>query len=303
MFKKTLGWLVVVGGISFLHLLLMPAAVAGITIPETHPIGPDSGSGGSGGYGNSGGYDNGAAIREQQRQEAERRAEAERQAELERQRKAEDERRRQEEAKRQAEFIRDRDATPLRGSTGIRITPNTSDGTALRGSTTDTGLRGLNSESNTPQLRGSGTEAGSQLKSAEKHSREGGVLRDELSSDEAKKGFDTAGEKSGSLVYPDKKSGGRSTFGSTLPPEAKKDPQIQQSLAWHRKNESLKADTAKKIAAIKEQQKKGAGDEAVLSAQMGTLTNQLNQYTKDEAKAKQDIKARVKDLGLSWDEK
>lgn len=99
----------------------------------------------------SSGRDFEAERRAQEQAEAARRAEAERQAGLERQRRAEDERRRQEEAARQAKFIRDRDdaANSLRGSNGMRITPNTSGGTALRGSSdlkdapNDSSLRGM----------------------------------------------------------------------------------------------------------------------------------------------------------------
>lgn len=166
MFKKTLGCLVVVGW-------MLGAPNMAMAAPETHPAGdwtcPCPGGekpmGGASScdevcYGSSRSStpsrDYEAERRAQEQAEAERRAEAERQAELERQRKAEEERRRQEEADRQAKFIRDRDdaAGSLRGSTGMNITPNTSGGTVLRGSTPlkaepglkdalkDTGLRG-----------------------------------------------------------------------------------------------------------------------------------------------------------------
>lgn len=87
-------------------------------------------------------YDNGAVIREQQRLEDERRAE-------EQQRRDADNKRRLEEIERQTKFLEDRDAavSTLRGSTG------TSGGSALRGNSADTGLRGLKSDTTqTPNL-------------------------------------------------------------------------------------------------------------------------------------------------------
>lgn len=154
MFKKTLRCLVASGGVLALHLLFMPTAVAGITVPETHCIdagcdnpAPSSSSSSSRDYE--------AERRAQEQAEAARRAEEERQAELERQRREAENKRRIEEAERQAKFLEDRDAAAntLRGSTGTGVSASgglrgstaTSSGTGLRGSSADTGLRGLKS--------------------------------------------------------------------------------------------------------------------------------------------------------------
>ena len=169
MLKKTFGTLVV--GWS----LVMPAIVFAYDGPATHCAGsspclcpdgsrPMAGCNDdcrvlcgldSGGSRNSG-RDYEAERRAQEQAEAAQRAERERQAELERQRRAEEERRRQEEEERQAKFLRDRNeaAGTLRGSTGMRITPNVSGGSALRGSTVDTGIRELKPARETRDLGG-----------------------------------------------------------------------------------------------------------------------------------------------------
>lgn len=166
MFKKTLGCLVVVGW-------MLGAPNIALGDPQTHGAGdwmcPCPGGekpmGGASSceevcYGSNRSStpsrDYEAERRAQEQAEAERRAEAERQAELERQRKAEEERRRQEDAERQADFIRKRDeaADSLRGSTSMRITPNTSGGTTLRGSTALKAEPGLKDALNDTGLRG-----------------------------------------------------------------------------------------------------------------------------------------------------
>ena len=64
------------------------------------------------------------------------------------------------------------------------------------------------------------------------------------------------------------------------------------------KLDNLKAENSQKIAAIKEQQKKGTGDAAVLAAQLGTLTNQSKQIDNDQAKVTETVKKRVTNLGF-----
>lgn len=173
MFKKTLGCLVVVGAV----LAVIPSTCFALNRADidaycaarnaTYSTSSqrcvcNSGYTESGGTCVSTGGSSGpsrdyeAERRAQEQAEAARRAEEERQAELEQQRRAEEERRRQEEAERQADFIRKRDeaADSLRGSTGIRITPNTPGGTALRGSTALRGEPSLKDALNDTGLRG-----------------------------------------------------------------------------------------------------------------------------------------------------
>ncbi len=164
MFKKTLGWLVV---IAVLMLVPMGESWAGSQRDAVCQgscgggCGPCPTGGNSGGGYNSGGssYDYEAERRAQEQAEAARRAEQERQAELERQRREADNKRRMEEIERQTKFLEDRDAaaSSLRGSTGAGVSASgglrgstaTSGGSVLRGGSADTGLRG--SKSNTTQ--------------------------------------------------------------------------------------------------------------------------------------------------------
>lgn len=175
MFKKTLGCLVVIGAV----LAVIPstcfalnradldahcAALNATYSPSSQRCVCNSGytesgdtcvrSGGGSGS-SSPSYDYEAERHAQEQAEAARRADAERQAELERQRREAENKRLVEEAARQAKFLEDRDAAAgsLRGSTGTRASSSgglrgstaTSGGSVLRGSSADTGLRGLKS--------------------------------------------------------------------------------------------------------------------------------------------------------------
>lgn len=235
----------------------------------------------SGSSNSSPSYDYGAARRAQEAEAAA--AERQRQTEAER---IERERLAEEKRQKDAAFIRDRDAAAntLKGSTGT----NTSQ------------LKGISGTDNYG-LKGSGTDAGAQLKSVERHGRETPSQDIETTSKTAQKGFDTSGKASGNLVYPDKNKHRQippSAMDRRIPAAAQKDPQIQQSLAWYRSLDAQKAETTQKIAAIKEQQKKGTGDAAVLAAQLGTLTNQSRQIDNDQAKVTETVKKRVKNLGF-----
>lgn len=233
----------------------------------------------SGSRNSSPGYDYGAAQRAREAEaERQRQAEAER---IERERRAEEKR------QKDAAFIRDRDAaaSTLKGSVGT----NTSQ------------LKGLSGTDNYG-LKGSGTDAGAQLKSVERHSRDAQSQgKDDIARETARIGFDIPGKASGNLVYTDKKKQQipPSALDRQVPAAAQKDPQVQQSLAWYRKLDNLKAETTQKIAAIKEQQKKGTGDAAVLAAQLGTLTNQSKQIDNDQAKVTETVKKQVKNLGFN----
>jgi hypothetical protein len=230
----------------------------------------------SGSRNSSPGYDYGAAQRA-------REAEAERQRQQAEAERIERERRAEEKRQKDAAFIRDRDvaANMLKGSTGT----NTSQ------------LKGLSGTDNYG-LKGSGTDAGAQLKSVERHSRDAQLQGKDTARETARTGF---GKASGNLVYTDKKKQQipPSALDRQVPAAAQKDPQVQQSLAWYRKLDNLKAETTQKITAIKEQQKKGTGDAAVLAAQLGTLTNQSKQIDKDQAKVTETVKKQVKNLGFN----
>ncbi len=223
-------------------------------------------------------YDAGAARRAQQ-EAAERQRQQEEAERIERERLAEEKR------QKDAAFIRDRDAAAntLKGSTGT----NTSS------------LKGPLGADNFG-LKGSGTDAGAQLKSVERHGRETPSQDIESARKTAQKGFDTGGKASGNLVYPDKKKQQipPSALDRQVPAAAQKDPEVQQSLAWYHKLDTLKAENNQKIAAIKEQQKKGTGDAAVLAAQLGSLTNQSRQIDSDQAKVTETVKKRVTNLGF-----
>ena len=234
-------------------------------------------------------YDNEAARRAQRAQEAaaaERQRQQEETERIERDRVAADKR---EKEARQAKFERERDATVLKGSLGTN-TPR---------------LKGLSGMTNYG-LKGSGTEAGAQLKTVERHGRD---AQDEASRgkdtarETARMGFDTPGTASGNLVYPDKNKYRQlpsSALERQIPPKAMKDPQVQQTLAWYRSLDAQKAETTQKIVTVKEQQKHGIGDAAVLSAQLGTLTNRARQIDTDQTKATEAVKKQVKHLGFEW---
>lgn len=247
------------------------------TVANPCPGGSTNGGSGGGGY-SAPSYDYEAARRAQE-------AAAERQRQQEEADRIERERLAEEKRQKDAAFIRDRDAAAntLKGSS----------------STNTTQLKGLSGTDNYG-LKGSGTDAGAQLKSVERHSRDAQSQGKDTDKETARMGFDTPGRASGNLVYPDKKKQQipPSALDRRVPAAAQKDPQVQQSLAWYRKLDNLKAETTQKIAAIKEQQKKGTGDAAVLTAQLGALTNQSKQIDNDQAKVTETVKKQVKNLGF-----
>ncbi|MCR4346166.1 MAG: hypothetical protein NUV55_03015 [Sulfuricaulis sp.] len=229
------------------------------------------------------GYDYGAAQRAREA-EAAAAAERQRQAEAER---IERERLAEEKRQKDAAFIRDRDAAAntLKGSTGT----NTSQ------------LKGISGTDNYG-LKGSGTDPGAQLKSVERHSRdaqEQASKGKETARETARMGFDIPGKASGNLVYPDKKQRQipPSALDKRVPPEAQKDPQVQQSLAWYRKLDAQKAEKEKMIAEIKEQKK--TSKDPVLDAKIATLNNDVKIITGDQAKATETVEKRVKNLGFN----
>lgn len=222
-------------------------------------------------------YNNGAA--EAAAAERERKANEDR---IERERLAEEKRKKEE-----AEFIRKRDATVLKGSVGT----NTSQ------------LKGLSGTDNYG-LKGSETDAGAQLKRVDRHSREAQSQHNESDKDTARRGFDTPGKASGNLVYPDKKTrqAPPTALDKLIPPgRAKDDPQIKQMQAWYRSLDAQKTEKQQKIAEIKRQQR--TSKDPVLDTKITTLANDVKRLNDDQAKAKETVKKRVLDMGISWNEK
>ena len=163
-------------------------------------------------------YDNEAARRAQRAHEA---AAAERQRQQDETDRIERERvaaKKREKEEQQAKFIRERDAVVLKGSSGTN-TPQ---------------LKGLSGTFD-HRLKGSGTEAGAQLKTVDRHGRETPLQDNELANKTARRGFDTSGDASGNLIYPDKDKYLQippSALERQVPPKAMGDPQVQQMLAW-----------------------------------------------------------------------
>lgn len=154
-------------------------------------------------------------------------------------------------------------------------------------------------------LSGAESRVGRELKSVEQHSITAETLRKEASSTEARRGFDTPGKASGTLVLPQvsgKKPVASTTLAARVPAAARQDPEVKNALAWHEQLEKTKLETKQKIADAQQQQKAGTGDKTVLSAHIQTLTNQLKDTETQQAKTEQTLKKRVKDLGLTWNE-
>lgn len=116
-------------------------------------------------------------------------------------------------------------------------------------------------------------------------------------------GFDTQGNNSGNLVYPDRirqQPALSSSLEAHVPQEARTDKLVSEQLAWSRQLDSQKAETDQKIAAATKQLKDGTGDAKVLTAHLGSLENQLKQIDKDQNKTTEAVKKQVKNLSLAW---
>lgn len=150
------------------------------------------------------------------------------------------------------------------------------------------------------RLNSEGIGSGSQLKSAEGHSRDATRLDKEAMSEEARKGFDTAGENRGTIAVP-KISGTMPTLLDEQVPEgARNDPQVKQMLDWYRQLEGIKAEVTQKIATLKKQQE--TSKDPLLAVKIESLNNDLKQYTSNQAVATQNAKKRSRDLGFGWNE-
>lgn len=87
-----------------------------------------------------------------------------------------------------------------------------------------------------------------------------------------------------------------------IPEGAQNDPAIANSLAWFEKLETRQAETQHKIDEIQAQIDSGAGDSAVLKARSATLANELKQNLTDQVEVKEQVKKRLIDLSLEWNE-
>lgn len=83
---------------------------------------------------------------------------------------------------------------------------------------------------------------------------------------------------------------------------AKRDSQIQQSLAAYKQLDSEKMETQAKLAETQKKIDSGSGDPAVLNAQKATLNSDLNRYNADQANTEAQIKKRLVQINLPWDE-
>lgn len=316
MFKKTLGCLV---------LICCPLSLVGNSYGWDIPTPPSDCPGGCDRYLRTPNTytppsrDYEAERRAQEAAAAEAEAQRQRDAELEQQRIEADNNRRLEEIAKQKEFEKSRDAaaSTLRGSTGSM----SAGGSGLRGSsaTADqdtTVLRGAGSfgsdvlklkgsgSSGPPIRNGSPSDPGSQLKSTLYHGTAAQGGSTEGAHTQAGKGFDTLGENRGTqAVRPDKRDRSPSALAAKIPAEAwKKDPQIGQLYGYYKNLSAIKEETLTNIADIKQRQKSGKEDPAVLSAQLSSLNNQLKGTDKDRVKTENTIKKHVDNLGLSWNE-
>ncbi len=128
----------------------------------------------------------------------------------------------------------------------------------------------------------------------------------EAQSEQARLGFDIPGRLKGSRAVPDvstkdirSRPVSVGALATQIPDQAKSDPIIKQSLAWYNQLDTMKAETVRKVAALKAQQKSGSGDPALLAAQLGTLANDSRRIEKDQAKAVETIKKELINLGYN----
>jgi tetratricopeptide (TPR) repeat protein len=80
------------------------------------------------------------------------------------------------------------------------------------------------------------------------------------------------------------------------------DAQIKQSMAYYEKLDSLTIETKAKLAAVQQKIDSGNGDTAALSGMKTTLTNDLNRYDADQATTQAQIKKRLLEINLPWNE-
>lgn len=93
---------------------------------------------------------------------------------------------------------------------------------------------------------------------------------------------------------------GAAALTAHLASAARKDPQIQQSMAYYQKLDSRKIGTEQKLTAIERKIKSHDGDTKVLKAQQVTLTNELANYRAEETKTEGQIKKRTIAIHVPW---
>lgn len=178
------------------------------------------------------------------------------------------------------------------------------DTSAQPGTGGSTNAFGINSNPSNPNLEhqvavpvpGSDTKAGDQLLSVQAN----GNKKIDLTAN-----YDVGGAASAGSIRVPQGTGmtpGAAELAKRIPDRAKKDPEIQQSMAYYEKLDGRKTDTKVKLDAIQTQIESGKGDPKILSAQKATLTNDMNRYTADEADTKAKIQARIVTIRKSWDE-
>lgn len=95
---------------------------------------------------------------------------------------------------------------------------------------------------------------------------------------------------------------GASDLVSHIPDGAKEDPVIRASIAWFEKLEMRQAETKRKMDDFRKEIDSGVGDQVVLKAKSAALENDLKRNGADQEAAKDQIKKRLVDLSLEWDE-
>jgi tetratricopeptide (TPR) repeat protein len=106
------------------------------------------------------------------------------------------------------------------------------------------------------------------------------------------------------VVYPDKnrpQTPGAITLASHIPPAAKKDKGVRDMFAFYQKLDGRKLEAERKLSEL-EKQGDNSLDPSVFEAKKATLTKDLKRYTADQKNAETQIKKRVKNLGLAWNE-
>lgn len=191
-------------------------------------------------------------------------------------------------------------------TSGLEFMPvsNTASGTHIFGTTSNPPNPDLGSSATAPAIKVNSTLE--QLSSIDKSSQD---AKNASAIEDAKNlascGFDKAPCRTPDTINFPKSLGqtpGAMELSSHIPEAAKKDPKIQNSIAWFDRLEMLKAETQIKISDIQKQIKKGDGDPTILSAHLGTLENQMSQYNKDQDDTKKIIDKRLIDLTLEWKE-
>lgn len=87
-----------------------------------------------------------------------------------------------------------------------------------------------------------------------------------------------------------------------IPEDAQQDKKIQESVAWYQKYERNALETEGKLAEVQKQIDSGNGDPAILNAEKGTLTNQLNDQKKLQKMEEDDIKKQLVNIHAVWKE-